>query len=75
MLTWDDGRWHLRGQGIHAGAVMEVRWPDGKWEKVRIESADAGRRLYAHFKYHGVDLCVLVVVEDGYRDPFQLRWA
>lgn len=61
LLEWFDNRWHLDGQGIHAGESLEVRWPDGTWERVRIESQDCGRRLYAHgMQYHGVDLCIRV---------------
>jgi hypothetical protein len=70
QLEWIDDRWHLDGRGIHAGCNMEVQWPDRTWEVVRIESADCGRRLYAHFDYHGQGLCVRV--DDG---DYTLRWA
>lgn len=27
----DDGRWTLAGQPLHAGALLELRRPDGAW--------------------------------------------
>lgn len=72
MLEWIDGRWRLDGQGIHAGESIEVQWPDGTWELVRIESADAGRKLFAHFEYHG--LLVSVRVDPDAYEPLPLRW-
>jgi hypothetical protein len=69
-LDWIDGRWHLDGKGIHAGDMMEIRWPDGTWEVVRIESADRGHLLSAHFEYHG--LCLRVTAWPDTR--FELRW-
>lgn len=67
MLTWIDDRWHLDGCGIHAGCLMEVRWPDGTWQVVRIESGDAGRKLFACFDYHGLALSIRV-------NDCELRW-
>lgn len=72
-LTWTNNRWHLRGDGIHAGTTMEVQWPDGTWQTVRIESADGGRKLFAHFDYHGLGLSVRVDPE-AY-NPLPLRWC
>jgi hypothetical protein len=72
LLEWLDGRWHLDGRGIHAGASLEFRWPDGTWERVRIESGDCGRKLYAHFDYHGLALRVRVVAPDAC--DCELRW-
>jgi hypothetical protein len=71
QLEWIDDRWHLDGRGIHAGSFLEIRWPDGTWEAVRIESADRGRTLFAHFVHHGQRCCVRVV-PDGCDHP--LRW-
>lgn len=72
VLEWIDGRWHLDGDGIHAGVGMMVKWPDGAWERVRIESGDAGRKLFANFDYHGLTLCVRVDPE-AY-SPLEMRW-
>lgn len=69
MLEWIDDRWHLKGRPIHAGCGMDVRWPDGTWERVRIESAAAGRKLFACFAYHGLDLSIRVDDADC-----QFRW-
>lgn len=66
-LKWIDGRWNLDGRPIHAGTPMDVCWPDGTWQQVRIESADAGRKLLACFDYHGLDLSIRV-------DDQHLRW-
>lgn len=71
-LQWLDNRWHLEGDGIHAGTSMELQWPDGTWQRVRIESQDCGRKLFAHFNYHGAGLSVRVD-PDAY-DPRPLRW-
>lgn len=71
-LAWIDGRWHLDGEGIHAGECVEVKWPDGTWERVRIESADSGRKLFAHFDYHG--LTVAVRVDPEAYNPLPMRW-
>jgi len=68
MLTWIDGRYHLDGQGIHAGDGMELRFPDGTWLRVRIESAEAGRQLYAHFAHHEMPLQARINSSD------ELRW-
>lgn len=48
-LDWIDGRWHCEGRGIHAGTAMLLRRDDGFWYSIRIESADSGKRLFAHF--------------------------
>jgi hypothetical protein len=72
VLEWIDGRWHCDGDGIHAGVGMEVRWPDGTWQRVRIESGDSGRKLFANFDYHGMTLAVRVDPEAN--DPRELRW-
>lgn len=71
-LQWIDDRWHLNDRPIHAGCGMEVQWPDGTWQAVRIESEDCGRKLFAHFKYHGLDLCVRVAAPADAGRP--LRW-
>lgn len=72
MLTWEDDRWHLDRQPIHAGCSAEIQWPDGTWQWIRIESQDCGRRIYAHFDYHGLGLCVRL---DGREDvALELRW-
>lgn len=69
-LEWVDDRWHLNGKAIHAGAGIEVQWPDGAWEVVRVESGDRGRKLYAMgISYHGVYLSIRI--DDG---SYRLRW-
>lgn len=68
-LEWLDDRWHLDGRGIHAGDFVEIRWTDGTWEEVRVESGDRGRRLYAHALYHGERIAVEI---DDTRHA--LRW-
>lgn len=72
MLSWLDNRWHCDGAPIHAGYAMEVCWVDGTWEPVRIESADAGQRLYAHFEHHGE--CFYMRVDPNGENPRELRW-
>lgn len=47
MMEWKYERWHLDGTGIHAGDMLELLVGD-RWVLVRIESKDAGRRLFAH---------------------------
>ena len=54
-LEWIDGRWHCDGRGIHAGEGMELLGYDRQWFRVRIESADQGRRLIAYLNVHGMD--------------------
>ncbi len=72
QLEWINDRWHLDGRPIHAGCGIEVRWPDGTWQPVRVESQDSGRRIYAHFDYHGFEMAVRL---DGYNDGvLKLRW-
>jgi hypothetical protein len=68
-LTWIDERWHCDGRPIHAGSQMEMQFPDGTWVEVRIESANLGQKLFAHFDYHGQP-CVIHVLEW----QNQLRW-
>lgn len=68
-LTWTSNRWHCDGRGIHAGTGMEMQFPDRTWQPVRIESQDCGRRLFAYFVYHGMDLCVSINPEHD-----RLRW-
>jgi hypothetical protein len=68
-IEWIEDRWHLGGRPIHAGCGMEVCWPDGTWQHVRIESGDAGRKLFACFDYHGLGLSIRVDDSDC-----QLRW-
>ena len=46
-MEWIDGRWHLNGQGIHAGDMLEL-YTGKKWLMVRIESQNGGRDLYAY---------------------------
>lgn len=53
LFEWIDDRWHLDGRPIHAGAFLEIRWPDGFWQSARIETANRGLVLYAHFEHHG----------------------
>lgn len=53
---WIDGRWHLNGRPVHAGSHMELLFPDGTWQRVRIESREAGRVLVAYVFYHGEPL-------------------
>lgn len=76
---WRDGRWQLRGRGIHAGDGLYMRaatlWgePDdegrqarlgpGAWLRVRVESADAGRVLVAHYFFHGIMFTVRLTPE------------
>lgn len=68
-LEWIDYRWHVDGQAIHAGNVMEIRWPDGVWEAVRIESRDSGATLVAYFEHHG-EQCAIRIDDRHHR----LRW-
>lgn len=74
MTQWDwiDGRWYFDGKPIHAGSGMEIQWADGFWMPVRIESADSGRKLFAHFRYHGEDLSVRVRDFDNVQR--EVRW-
>ena len=74
-LEWIDSRWHLDGRPIQAGCGMEVQWPDGTWQHVRIESMNGGQRLNAHFDYHGLGLRVRVVQLGASNDEgLPLRW-
>jgi hypothetical protein len=68
-LEWIDGRWHVEGRGIHAGDHMEIRWPDGFWEAVRIETTNQGTVLGAYFEHHG-ELCCVRIDDKHHR----LRW-
>lgn len=53
-LTWQDGRWHCEGRGIHAGDILELKC--GKeWMFVRIESSGQGRLLSAWTQIKGRD--------------------
>jgi len=72
FLAWHDGRWHLDGVGIHAGDSLYLRSWDNRelWFLVRVESTDAGRRLYAHWCVEGFD----VVNELNLRRD-KLQWA
>jgi len=72
-MEWIDDRWHCNGKPIHAGTGMEVQWPDGTWQRVRIESARSGRVLLACFDYHGLGLSIRVVGNDDGSD-MPLRW-
>lgn len=67
MLNLIEDRWHLNGCAIHAGCLMDVHWPDGTWQAVRVESGDAGRKLFACFDYHGLELSIRV-------NDLDLRW-
>lgn len=51
-IEWINDRWHCDGQPIHAGVGMELRGYDKQWFRVRIESADQGRRLIAYLNVH-----------------------
>jgi hypothetical protein len=66
---WIEDRWHLEGRPIHAGNVLQIRWPDGTWEAVRIETGKTGLRLFAHCDHHGEEFVVEV---DDTRHA--LRW-
>lgn len=72
MWEWTDDRWHLDGKPVHAGEVMEIRWPDGTWECVRIESTDSGRKLFAYFDHHGEQL--RIPVHTLFNGDRQFRW-
>ncbi len=74
MLSWIDNRWHLEGHPIHAGDSVDIRWPDRTWERGRIESSHAGRKLWFHFDHRGE--AVVVPVCDLDRDLIQqtIRW-
>lgn len=74
MLAWTDNRWHLEGKPIHAGACVDIRWPDRTWERGRIESSHLGRKLWFHFEHHGE--AVVIQVCDLDRDLIQqtIRW-
>lgn len=63
VWEWIDDRWHLDGRPVHAGANMQICWPDGEWEVVRIESSNAGKFLYAYFDHHGLDVAVRITPE------------
>jgi len=73
MFEWDGDRWNLDGRGVHAGDGLELRFPDGTWLPVRIESADCGRKLYAYFEFHGMDLCLGIFDHEGYT-RHDVRW-
>lgn len=59
-LEWIDGRYHVDGLPIHAGTVMEMRFPDYTWQCVRIESRKQGAELLAFWDYHGETVCCQV---------------
>jgi hypothetical protein len=44
-LTWTENRWHLAGQGIHAGTMLEIHDVEEGWVRVRLESRHGGRIL------------------------------
>jgi hypothetical protein len=71
-MSWTNNRWHLDGKPIHAGDGMQMRCPDGTWINVRIESANLGKSLFAHFDYHDIGLS-LRVDPDG-QNPRELCW-
>jgi hypothetical protein len=73
MWNWTDDRWHLNGKPVHAGCGAEICWPDGTWEEVRLESANCGQNIYAHFSYHGLDLRVRVDC-GGVNNDLHVRW-
>lgn len=73
-LYWEDDRWHLDGKPIHAGAGVEICWPDGTWQAVRIESGNAGRKLFAHFEHHGEEMAVPVCDRNQDRIEHTIRW-
>lgn len=68
-LKWQEGRWHCAGDGIHAGNGLELLGADGQWFRVRIESADCGRRLFAYVNLHGHEFTRPI-----YPDSDRLRW-
>lgn len=68
-LEWINGRWHLDGQGIHAGTGMDLLGQDGEWFRVRIESANQGRELVAYIEHHGFDFSTRISPEYD-----KLRW-
>ena len=68
-LTWEHGRWHCDGKGIHAGSGMELRGQDGSWFHVRIESSNHGRNLIAFVNVHGHSFTKLIDT-----DWDALRW-
>lgn len=72
-LQWIDDRWHLANSGIHAGECLEIRWPDGTWEAVRIESGNRGQRLFAYASHCGQEFAVEVTPETGSACHLQLR--
>jgi len=52
---WIDDRWHLDGQPLHAGHLLEMFFPDGGWQPVRVFAADdlrCGLRVCVSF--HGL---------------------
>lgn len=71
-LEWIDGRWHLDKHGIHSGDQLWIKWPDGTWERVRVESQDNGRKLSAHFDYHGLELSIRCVTPET--AIYELSW-
>lgn len=73
MWNWINDRWHLDGKPVHAGCGTEIRWPDGTWEAVRLESADYGRDIFAHFEHHGLELRVRVDC-GGTNNDLDVRW-
>lgn len=76
-LEWVDDRWHLDGQGIHAGDRMEIRLPHEaniddckiRWLPVRIESYDRGQGLSAHIDIGGMTFAHTIETEFD-----ELRW-
>ena len=52
---WRDGRWYLDGRPLHAGDQIEMFFPDGGWQPVRVFAADdlrCGLRVCVNF--HGL---------------------
>ena len=70
--VWQDGRWHLAGNGIHAGDLIECLFPDGTWLPGRIESAEGGKKLFFNFDFHGKLIVLRVDPDTPHR--MQIRW-
>lgn len=65
---WVDKRWHIDGEGIHAGETLEMKLEDG-WHEVRIETRDLGEILDAYVSVGGRSFKTVVETYDRLRRP------
>lgn len=69
MLAWIDGRWHCDGLPIYDVSMWWLQCSGGEI-LVRIESADQGRRLIAHYDVKGRSFTTPIMTEfDFLRSP------